>query len=636
MSLEDLGEVNVVVAASKYEQKTTEAPSSVSIVTQEEIKLYGYRTLADVLASLQGFNVSYDRNNSYLGVRGLSLGDFNSRVLLLIDGHRINNNLTDSADIGNEFLLDLDLIERVEVIRGPGSVLYGNNAFFGVINVITRKAQQVNGVEVSGQYGGFGAYKFRVTAGKTFTNGISLLLSGSYFNSDGADRLYFKEFNTSTVNVNNGVAQNMDGETYGSFFGAISYGDFALEGGYNRREKVDPTALNFTTFNDPRARTVDERSYVDLKFSHELPANVNVNARLYYDRCDFSTGYPVGYIDPINNPVATDVFQDVEAGEWWGAELQLSKKIWQKHMISIGAEYRDDFHQSDYVSDLNANIFPPTLASRQSYGVFAEGDFALRDSLHFVGGMRYDKYGEFDPSLSPRLGLIYNPFNKSTLKALYGTAFRAPNFQERSDSGGLLNNPETIDSYELVYEQGIGEHLHSSVSGFYNQMENLIVFQNGTYNNINADTRGMELALEGIWRKNVRTRASYTLQRTENRTTGGGFPDSPEHMLKLNVSVPVFRENLFTSLEIQYISSRHTIYTDPNTTVTTLQGVDTPGFPTVNLTLFSKEIVKNLEISASIYNLLNESYADPSTRFHVQDQIPQNGRNFRVKATYRF
>src|SRR2546430_6921178 len=144
MPLEDLMKLDVptVYAASKVEQKTTEAPSSISIVTADEVKKYGYRTLADLLQSVQGFNVSYDRNYAFLGARGVSLGDFNSRVLLLVDGHRINNNLSDGAPIGTDFILAIDLVDRVEIIRGPGSVLYGNNAFSGVINVISRQGKQ--------------------------------------------------------------------------------------------------------------------------------------------------------------------------------------------------------------------------------------------------------------------------------------------------------------------------------------------------------------------------------------------------------------------------------------------------------------------------------------------------------------
>ena len=113
-----------------------------TIVTAGEIKRYGYRTLADILRSVRGFFVTYDRNYDYVGVRGFGRpGDYNSRVLLLVDGHRINDNVYDTASIGTEFPVDVDLIDRMEIIPGPSSSLYGNNAFFGVINIITRKGE---------------------------------------------------------------------------------------------------------------------------------------------------------------------------------------------------------------------------------------------------------------------------------------------------------------------------------------------------------------------------------------------------------------------------------------------------------------------------------------------------------------
>src|SRR5665647_774284 len=109
LSLEALMDIEVptVSGASKFEQKETEAPSSVTVITADEIKRYGYRTLADVLQSVQGFSVSYDRNYAFLGARGLNLGDFNDRMLLLVDGHRVNNDYNDGAAIGTDFILDV-------------------------------------------------------------------------------------------------------------------------------------------------------------------------------------------------------------------------------------------------------------------------------------------------------------------------------------------------------------------------------------------------------------------------------------------------------------------------------------------------------------------------------------------------
>jgi outer membrane receptor for ferrienterochelin and colicins len=618
-------EVPKVYGASKIEQKETEAPASVTVVTADEIKKYGNRTLADVLRSVQGFNVSSDRNYSFLGSRGLSLGDFNDRVLLLVDGHRVNNNYNDGAAIGTDFILDVDLIDHVEVIRGPGSVLYGNNAFFGVINVVTRQGKQLNGFEGSAEYGEFNTYKLRETYGKLFTNGVQLLLSGTYYESGGQDRLFYKEFNT--PDQNHGIAQNMDGDSSRSFFGSLGYTDFTIEGAYNSRTKVNPTAQFSTAFNDPGLRTTDERNYASFKFAHSFPEVVDVTAQIYYDR----------YVHDIGYPFAPTLYNETDVGEWGGVELQLNKRLWDRHVITVGAEYRDDFRQDSQVSD-QTTTYTDIHTNRVSYGVYVQGDFEVRTNLHLNGGLRYDQYADFAPALDPRLALIYNPWEKSTLKAIYGTAFRAPSFYEVSTSDHVLK-PEQITGYELVYEQDIGRHLRSSLSGFYNQMDDLIVFNSGSFTNFAAQTKGVELALEAFWANGIRGRASYSFQDTRDNAPNWDVPDSPNHMLKLNLSVPLVRDKLFAGLEFQYTSNRRSLHniTDLITgQPITVQGEEAGGFGVVNLTLFSQNLIKNLEFSASVYNLLDTRYGDPASSFHTQDLIGQDGRSFRLKLTYRF
>jgi len=311
-------EVPKVYGASKMEQKSSEAPSSVSLITADEIKRYGYRTLAEAIQSVQGFNVSYDRNYSFLGARGINLGDFNSRILVLVDGHRINNNLTDGAYLDTAAFIDIDLVDRIEIIRGPGSVLYGNNAFFGVINVITRNGGQVNGAEVSGEYGSFDSYKGRFSYGQSFTNGLQFLFSGSLYDSAGEEDLFYKEFNTPAQN--NGIAHDLDDDAFKSFFGSISYQGLTLEGGYLWREKGNPTAQYGTTFNDPRLRTTDERGYVNLKYTRSFENLFDLTAQVYYDRNNFSIGYPQALTIGTNTLDLTTTEEDV--GEWWGTELQ--------------------------------------------------------------------------------------------------------------------------------------------------------------------------------------------------------------------------------------------------------------------------------------------------------------------------
>ena len=138
MSLEQLLDITII-GASKYEQKQDEVAASVSVITRNEIKAFGWRTLDEALASLPGIHTTYDRQYTYLGTRGFGLpGDFNTRVLLTINGNRVNDAVYDQAFFGRAFPLDLDLIERIEFISGPGGAVYGQNALFGVVNVVTR------------------------------------------------------------------------------------------------------------------------------------------------------------------------------------------------------------------------------------------------------------------------------------------------------------------------------------------------------------------------------------------------------------------------------------------------------------------------------------------------------------------
>ena len=234
LNLEDLRKVQVS-SASMYLQSDREAPSSVTVITADQIRKFGYRTLADILRGVRGFYVSYDRNYSYVGVRGFSRpGDYNDRIQVLLNGHRLTDNLYNSALIGTEFQLDVDLIDRVEIVRGPSSSLYGTSAFFAVINVITKTARSIRGAELSGEVDGFGTYKGRSTYGET-RHGVDMVFSGTVYESAGPGRLFFPAFNSPTTNY--GFAEHADDDAYESYFGNIKFRHFTLEAVGSTREK---------------------------------------------------------------------------------------------------------------------------------------------------------------------------------------------------------------------------------------------------------------------------------------------------------------------------------------------------------------------------------------------------------------
>ncbi len=221
MSLEDLMRLQVepVFGASKRLQPVTEAPASVTIVTAEDIARHGYRTLAELLRSVRGFYVTYDRNYSYIGVRGFALpGDYNTRVLFLVDGHRMNDNVYEQATPGGEFGLDPSTFARVEIIRGPASSLYGTSAFFGVVNITTKNGAAMKGLTATVDGGSLGTRSVRASFGRQLTNGLDFAVSGAYTGVSGSD-LYFPEFDEPATN--SGIVSKLDDEKVRNVFGRI-------------------------------------------------------------------------------------------------------------------------------------------------------------------------------------------------------------------------------------------------------------------------------------------------------------------------------------------------------------------------------------------------------------------------------
>jgi outer membrane receptor for ferrienterochelin and colicins len=269
MDLEDLTKVQVdtVSGASKFLENSTDVPASVTVVTGDEIREFGYRTLADVLQSIRGFDVVYDRNYSYVGVRGfLAPGDYNARILFLLDGHRLNDDVYDSALVGTDFPVDISLIDRVEVIRGASSSVYGTGGLLAVINVVTKRGRDLDAAQVSGTAGSLRTYKGTGTYGARFDNGVEMLISGTDYRSHGNPSLFFPEFDSPQTNY--GVAENADGDRAESLLADVSYGDFNIHVVDNSRTKQIPTASFGTVFGDTRTQTTDGRGYVDVQYSH--------------------------------------------------------------------------------------------------------------------------------------------------------------------------------------------------------------------------------------------------------------------------------------------------------------------------------------------------------------------------------
>jgi outer membrane receptor for ferrienterochelin and colicins len=629
LDLEDLMNIPVY-SASKRVQNSSDAPSSVTVITADEIQRYGYRSLADILESVRGFYVTYDRDYSFVGVRGFGrLGDSNNRLLVLIDGHRINDNVFGQPYLGTEFLVDVDMIERVEIIRGPSSSLYGADAFFAVINVITRKGSQVGGGEVSFADASYATYQGRASYGANVRD-VDFAVSGTFYDSEGPT-LFFPEFNNPVTN--NGATSGTDYENSQHIIGTVSYKGFTLQGLYSARDKVVPTGYFGSLFNDPRTKNVDHHQCLDLSYGHPL-GHWDLALRTSYDHATLRA--PLAFATGIPDPATTlDTYSFL--GEWWDSEVQLSRTIAEKHKITFGTEVIDNFKQ-DQRNTLDFDDSSVSVPqSSIIWALYAQDEFSIVPKLILSAGIRYDHYSQFGGTTNPRLGLIYHVAHPTTLKLLYGTAFRAPEpFEVTPDFGSFDNNfslrPETIRNVEGVVEQSLGERVTLTGDVFHSWIDDLITLEtnpgdgNSVYlNSQRVDATGAEFEVNARLAGGMQGTASYSYTHAQQPSTPQTLPNSPRHLGKLNVSVPVIRQRLVASVDAQYTSS-----------VATLAGNTISGFGVFNATALAHPFGKHLDLSASVYNLLDKKYFNPGRPEDPEDAIQQDGRTFRVKLTAHF
>jgi outer membrane receptor for ferrienterochelin and colicins len=615
--------------ASRRSQKASDTPASVTVVTADEIRTFGYRTLADVLDGVRGFWVNYDRNYSYLGLRGFSRpGDYNTRILLLVNGHRLNDNIFYQALIGTEFPLDLDLIDHIEIVRGATSSLYGTNAFLGVINVITRKPPIAPKVETAIEAGTNFGRKARLTVGLPhLLDGA--LFSASLYRADGADALYFPEFDSRETNY--GLADHGDGDRYGNALALLQWRHFTLQGLWGSRRKLIPTAAFDTMFNDSGTRTTDDRTFAELGYQRQFGSGLQLTSRWFFDHYLYRGTY-VYSIDGAR--VLND---DSARGDWVGAEINLSHPLGQRQILTSGAEFRYNVtqaQQSRWSNDASGAWEDKRNATVAA--VYVEDELRLNARVLVTAGFRLDHYSTFGATVNPRMAAIFKPTDHTKFRYTYGRAFRAPNSYELYYADGVSQEPnphlepETINSHNIGVEHAITPELRISAEAFLNDVDNLIDTKVDTssglshyVNTYSSRSKGLELGFEAR-RSAWRAEFSYTLQKGEEEQTHGRLANAPLHLAKLKVQVPI--DAFFLGgIELRYLSPQYTYleYRIPERIIT-------------NITVSNRKPLLGFEISASCYNLFDRSNYDPVAPYLRQQRILQDGRGFRIKIMRAF
>jgi outer membrane receptor protein involved in Fe transport len=631
LPLEQLMQVQTVTSASRFEQSLSDAPSAVTVLTSQEIREYGWRTLADALASLPGLYVSSDRNYAYLGARGfLRPGDYDSRFLLLIDGMRTNDNVYDQAAIGTESLVDMALVERIEYVPGPGAAVYGSNALFGVINVITKSGSALAGVRTAQSFGSLGERRSRISFGAHGQDGSDVVLSASSYARRGGD-LYFPEFDN--PDSNNGIAHGLDWDRARNLFAKLHRGGFTLSAGYVARTKGVPTA-SFGAVFDAENATRDTQAFANLAYEAAVTPDLRVATSLFWGRADYLgvALYP-GEDDTAHMNV------DGDHAAWYGANAHMTYRGLRDHRLLAGVDLQRNRRRDQF----NYDIAPATswLDDRRSSNrdaAFIEDEWrAGRKTLVNVG-LRYDRDSEVGARFSPRFALIQTLTPADTLKVIYGTAFRTPNAYEQyyaiPTPGGQEANPtlrsEDIRTHELVWEHRPDAYGKVSLSLFHYRMHGLITqtldastellqFTNTEV----ATAHGAELAGEHTFSNSVRVRANYSWQQATD-DLGHELVNSPKQLFKAGISLPWTVLGARLSGEGQCASRRLT------------EHAQVGGYCTANLVLSSAGSSSGWDWSAGLYNAFDHAYADPAGPAFVQEAVVREGRSVVGKLEYRF
>ncbi len=630
LSLEQLLEVRIV-GASKYEQRQSEVAAAVSVITRQEIKAFGWRTLDEALASLPGVYTTYDRQYSFLGTRGFGLpGDLNTRQLVTINGNRVNDPIFDAGPFGRQFPLDVELIERIEFIPGPGGAVYGQNAMLGVVNVITRTGAEVSGTELALGYQSPQALrKGRASWGKKLESGTDVLVSVSGMRARGEDRLM--DFGASGTPPS--IAAGLDGERDSEFFGRIAHGPWSFEHAYGSRRKDDPTGAYLSDPLVTGSYQSDRFGLTQLQYQDSFAGgSLHLSGRLFKGTQSYTSRLS------FTDLAGTETLETPGDSDWHGIELRAVSTATAGHILMAGLEAQDNTRQ-DQRSTGHLNPADDVFVSRGGHrvGLFAQDEWNFADGLTATLGLRHDRNSSTGGKFSPRVALIWQADSDTTLKALYGRAHRAPNVFERDygDSNTQVANlalqGESIDTLEVTLDRRLGQDLSLRASVYEWRMHDLIVlgvepisglgqYQSGG----DVKARGVELSADKTWGAGSRARGSVALQDAAY-SNGAKVINSPKLLGKLNASAPLGAAGLRAGYELRYDSGR----VSPN-------GTTLGGHAVSNLNLSTDALAPGVELTLGLYNLFDKKFAHPGSPNNWQNQFEQDGRTVRVLLNLKF
>ena len=667
------GSVEEVAIATRHETKISKAPGIVTVITTEEIKNLGYRTFVEILRTIPGFEILKDGSNGVVvpAVRGITSSN---KVRLMLNGHFVNSPFTGSA-FGRFDDFPVENIKKIEIIRGPGSAMYGENAFTAVINIITKDAKDIDGVKVSSGYGSFETYEENVVFGKTYGKvDVSGMLH--YRQTGGFDGIVESDRQTILDNtlssfgvpaVSQATGRVHDGRQEYDMNLKVAYKEFYFEGLYiNKNVSPFIGGPQYALTDESQIR--DNYVFGEVGYKKKYEEKFTIKPRLYYDQFDLDNyieSLPEGTTVPFDtdgdgNYDTLNTYPDGFIGNGKvtqkivGTEIPFDYELFDGNIMTLGFEYRlinqtniefsSNFHPATYDVLDSVRDFSDTYpflkeATRRIWSVYLQDTWDITDTLNLTLGARHDQYSDFGGATSPRSGLTWAFMKDASLKLLYGEAFRAPNFVEMftTNQPAIRGNedldPETIRTYEVGLRYRFNKYVTSGINYFNNDIKDLIVLKTlesnqntSRYENFgDANIQGIEMETKVDIAKGNYVFMNYTFQDTED-DDGDDLPFVAKHKGNFGVNVHYWKY-INTNLST-FVSGKRFREEDDT------RG-DMPAYALLNLSVIGKEFFKTMEVYGTVYNLLDKDYSDPGPT-SIPEDLPRPGRSFFVGLSYQF
>ncbi len=650
---------SIVTITTRHEIPISKAPGIVTVITAKQIKQMGFRTLVDFLKTVPGFDITMDElGERNVIARGVGFGE---KVKILIDGHSVNAPWGGSVYF-TFYDLVVENIKRIEIIRGPGSALYGQNAFLGVVNVVTKDTEDLDGLQLTATGGSFDTQNYNILLGKEYGD---LKISGfiDYFDTEGHSRTIERDILfPASFSKSPGSSQNKKEKTDLNI--KISYKNLELKSKYMKKRREgyvgvgnalnDDTDLDHTYF------------FSELVYKLALSEKLNMITKGYYDQYNYDTvlsPFPNGFTRPFTG-IGLVTFPNGITGHTQfkqhtiGIDNQFNYNVFDGNKLTFGFQYewikqRDvkfstNFHPLFFVDPTTGAPFTSTRdfthtlpvtrdATRQIYSFYLQDEWNITKDIDLTMGVRYDHFTRFGSTTNPRLGLVWRFMEDAHLKFLFATAYRAPSFGEMFiinnpvQVGNTHLDPEKVNTYEVDLGYNFSKHIRGNIDCFYSRIRDRIALDTSTtpdktQNMGGARVLGVETEIKVDFGKENYVYANYTYQDVQD-TDRDRLPFVPIHKANFGINIGLWK----------YVNANmHTFISGRRPRESGDARGSLPSYALVNLSFIGKNFLDNFEVRGSVLNLLDKDYNDPSDIGTVSSDFPQQGRSFMIELRYKY